>query len=48
MAYDGVEPLDAAGAILRGLSGPANNSKQQKVQSWQSRRLAFRKLSAMK
>ena len=48
MAYDGVEPLDAAGAILRGLSGPAKDSSKQKVQSWQSRRLAFQKLSAMK
>jgi len=50
MAYDSVEPLDAAGAILRGLL-PVDKSRQQEqrqVQSWQSRRLAFRKLAAMK
>jgi len=48
MAYDSIEPLDAAGAILRGLLPPDKGQQPQKVQSWQSRRLAFRKLAAMK
>lgn len=35
IAFDSLEPIDAAGAILGGLSGPEQPAPTQKAQTWE-------------